>query len=297
MEKNKSIKISESKLIEIIKASVKRNIGQLFDFEIQEGIKYNPDSDTFIFDFKNDNDTDIIQLQKVGYQMIAFNHCYYYGYEFEDTVDKQLRTNFIKSLKFLDGRISEKDRKLFIKNAVNKLDTDISLPSYKIVVYPESMSELNREMLQYLDMFAYPELIEMEMIKSLPSKIDFDYSRFTIEVLNSKLPDGRNRYTEIQKKEVLDNIQKMMDDIHNLQYFSIARDVKKIKYRKFIKNYYSFKNESDRQLLESLTNTNILIIDDVATSGATIGQLINSLRIVNDSNNIVIFSLIGKDFS
>lgn len=293
MEQNNSIRISEAKLVEIIKNTIKKNLKQISDFEIQEGIKYNLSLDTFTFDFNNDNSTDIIQLQKVGYQITAFNHCYYYGYEFEKNIDKKLRTDFIKSLKFPNGKISEKDKEKFIKNAVNKLDNDISLPLYKIVVYPESMSELNREMLQYLDMFAYPNLIKMELIKSLPSKIEFDYKRFKIEVLDSILPNGRNRYTESQKNEAIKNIQAMMDDIHNLQYFSIARDVKKTKYRKYIKNYYSFKNESDKQLFEFLLKTNVLIIDDIVTSGATMSQLINSLRTVNDSNNIVIFSLMA----
>lgn len=54
-------------------------------------------------------------------------------------------------------------------NAVNQLDTEISLPSYKLIVYPESMSELNRSMLGYLNMFASPEIVSMELIKSLPS--------------------------------------------------------------------------------------------------------------------------------
>ena len=157
------------------------------------------------------------------------------------------------------------------------------------------MSEINRDMLKYLNRFASPDIVSMEMIKELPSKIEFDYNRFTIEVLNSKLPNGRNRYTSQQKEVVIKNIQTMMKSIHNLDYFSIARDVNKTKYRQYIRNYYIFKDENDKRLFESIQNTHILIIDDIVTSGTTISHLLKCLRSVNDSNNIVIFSLIGKN--
>ena len=197
-------------------------------------------------------------------------------------------------VKFPDGRITEQDKSTFIVNAVNKLDSDISLPSYKLIVYPESMSELNRDMLGYLNRFASPEIINMELVKSLPSRIEFDYNRFKVEVLDAKLPNGRGRYTERQKKVVLSNIRAMMDKIHNLEYFSIARNVKKSKYRQFIRNYYTFKDENDKKLYEAILSNNVLIVDDIATSVTTLSHLLNCLRSVNDTNNIVIFSLIGN---
>ena len=39
---------------------------------------------------------------------------------------------------------------------------------------------------------------------------------------------------------------------------------------------------------------NVLVIDDVTTSGSTLNEILRSLRIVNDDNNITIFSLIGR---
>lgn len=262
---------------------------------LKEGVTYNEDDDRFKFDFEVDNGTDIIQLTKVGYKVSAFNHCYYYGYQFTEDVDSASRSAFIHSIKFPNGRMSKNDKRTFIVNAINKLDSDISLPSYKLIVYPESMSELNRDMLCYLNRFASPEIVNMELVKSLPSRIEFDYKRFSVEVLESRLPNGGFRYTEKQKEEVLSNIRKMMDNVHHLEYFSIARDVKKNKYRQFIKNYYTFKNDEDKKIYEMILSSNVLIIDDIVTSGTTVSHLLNCLRSVNDTNNIVIFSLIGKD--
>ena len=37
-----------------------------------------------------------------------------------------------------------------------------------------------------------------------------------------------------------------------------------------------------------------MVIDDVTTSGSTLNEILRSLRIVNDDNDITIFSLIGR---
>lgn len=286
--------ITVGDLQKIIAESAMRNTLSEKGTVLKEGVHYNEKNDSFSFDFQNDNETDIISLTKVGYKISAFNHCYYYAYEFSKNIDSAKRSAFIHSLKFPDGRITKQDKNTFIMNAVDKLDSEIALPSYKLIVYPESLSELNREMLRYLNRFASPDIVNMELVKTLPSRIEFDYNRFRMEILEAKLPNGKGRYTELQKKNVIANIQKMMDEIHNLDYFSIARNVKKSKFRQYIRNYYSFKNENDRQLFEKIMDNNVLIIDDILTSGTTLSHLLNCLRTVNDKNNIVIFSLIGK---
>lgn len=295
MKNNRINTIRIEELSDHISSAIIENITSQTGNILKEGVSYDEASDTFNFDFEIDNETDIIQLTKVGYKVSAFNHCYYYGYQFTENVDSASRTAFIHSIKFPDERMSKKDKRTFIVNAINRLDSDISLPSYELIVYPESMSELNRDMLGYLNRFASPEIVNMELIKSLPSKIEFDYRRFIVEVLESKLPNGRNRYTERQKQDVLSNIEKIMDNIHNLDYFSIARNVKQRKYRQFIKNYYTFKNDEDKKTYEMILSSNVLIVDDIVTSGTTISHLLKCLRSVNDTNNIVIFSLIGKD--
>jgi hypothetical protein len=164
----KTITLTESDLHTIIKESIAKIIEELdnakYEQMIIEGVHYDSESDSFIFDFENDYETDIIKLKKVGYKVLAFNHCYYFGYQFETDIDSSKRTKFIHSIKFPDGKISERDKNSFIINAVNKLDSDITLPSYDLIVYPESMSEINREMLKYLNRFASPEIVNMELI-------------------------------------------------------------------------------------------------------------------------------------
>ena len=38
---------------------------------------------------------------------------------------------------------------------------------------------------------------------------------------------------------------------------------------------------------------NVLVIDDVTTSGSTLNEILRTLRILNEDNEITIFSLIG----
>ena len=53
-------------------------------------------------------------------------------------------------------------------------------------------------------------------------------------------------------------------------------------------------NPMDEKLCETIRKQNVLVIDDVTTSGSTLNEILRSLRIVNDDNKITIFSLIGR---
>ena len=53
-------------------------------------------------------------------------------------------------------------------------------------------------------------------------------------------------------------------------------------------------NPMDEKLYATIREQNVLVIDDVTTSGSTLNEILRSLRIVNGDNNITIFSLIGR---
>jgi predicted amidophosphoribosyltransferase len=59
-------------------------------------------------------------------------------------------------------------------------------------------------------------------------------------------------------------------------------------------HFLKFANEEDEQLCASIRNQNVLIIDDVTTSGSTLNEMLRTLRILNEDNNITVFSLIGR---
>ena len=52
--------------------------------------------------------------------------------------------------------------------------------------------------------------------------------------------------------------------------------------------------QADEKLCASIRKQNVLIIDDVTTSGSTLNEILRTLRILNEDNDITIFSLIGR---
>ncbi len=258
------------------------------------GITYDSILQRFVFDFEHDGGEDIVSLTGNGYQVEAFGKCFYYGYEFAEQVDGAVRSAFIKHVKFSESIQDNPDLAMFIKKAVDNLSHQINLYDYNLVVMPESSSKVNEYMLRYIYRFAQPTLRKMELVKNLPANISFDMDAYEQQYLDDVLENGRARYTEAQKEEVKNSINQMLDLIHKKDYFTIAKDVKKSRFRPYMMQFLKFASKADEELCATIRQQNVLVIDDVATSGATINEILRTLRILNEDNDITIFSLIGR---
>lgn len=258
------------------------------------GITYDSVLQRFVFDFEHDGTEDIVTLTGSGYQVEAFGKCFYYGYEFADQVDGAVRSAFIKHVKFTEPLQDNPDLTMFIKRAVDNLSHQINLYNYDLVVMPESSSLVNQYMLRYIYRFAQPTLRKMELVKNLPSKISFDMDAYEQQYLDDVLENGRARYTEAQKAEAKQAIGQMLDLIHQKDYFTIAKDVKKSRFRPYMMQFLKFASKADEELCAMIRQQNVLVIDDVATSGSTLNEILRVLRILNEDNDITIFSLIGR---
>ena len=248
----------------------------------------------FVFDFEHDGADDIVSLTGDGYQVKAFGKCFYYGYEFSEQVESSVRTAFIKYVKFTNDLQNTPSLTDFIKNAIDNLHKKINLYNYNLVVMPESSSKVNQYMLRYIYRFAQPSLYKMTSVKALPSNIAFDMKAYEEQYLDERLEDGHPRYTPAQKEQVKDSINGMLEMIHQKDYFTIAKDVKKSRFRPYIMNFLKFKSDEDRELCSIIRQQNVLVIDDVTTSGSTLNEILRTLRILNEDNDITIFSLIGR---
>jgi len=58
--------------------------------------------------------------------------------------------------------------------------------------------------------------------------------------------------------------------------------------------YEQFATEQDEQLCATIRKQNILVMDDVTTSGSTLNEVLRVLRILNEDNDLTVFSLIGR---
>ena len=59
-------------------------------------------------------------------------------------------------------------------------------------------------------------------------------------------------------------------------------------------DFLRFATLADERLCASIRQQNVLVIDDVTTSGSTLNEILRTLRILNEDNEITIFSLIGR---
>ena len=248
----------------------------------------------FVFDFEHDGNEDIVSLTGDGYQVEAFGKCFYYGYEFSEQVESSVRTAFIKYVKFTESLQENPNLTNFIKKAIDNLHKKINLYNYDLVVMPESSSRVNQYMLRYIYRFAQPTLYKMTLVKALPASISFDMKAYEKQYLDDILENGRPRYSPAAKDEARNAINAMLNMIHDKDYFTIARDVKKSRLRPYIMNFLKFKSEEERELCATIRHQNVLVIDDVTTSGSTLNEILRTLRILNEDNDIVIFSLIGR---
>ena len=258
------------------------------------GVTFNTTDQTFVFDFEHDGIGDIVSLTGDGYQVEAFGQCFYYGYEFSDEVDGSVRSAFIKHVKFTDNLQDNPNLTQFIKKAIDQLNRRINLYDYNLVVMPESSSKVNQYMLRYIYRFAQPMLRKMQLVKALPANIGFDMDGFEQSYLDDVLENGRPRYTQAQKEEVKQSVQKMLDLIHQKDYFTIAKDVRKSRFRPYMMNFLRFASDEDEQLCATIRKQNILVMDDVTTSGSTLNEVLRTLRILNEDNEVTVFSLIGR---
>ena len=59
-------------------------------------------------------------------------------------------------------------------------------------------------------------------------------------------------------------------------------------------NFLRYATNEDKELCSKIRQQNVLVIDDVTTSGSTLNEVLRTLRILNEDNDIRIFSLIGR---
>ena len=247
----------------------------------------NTNNNDYVIDYTYNLPEDIIeivppQLYKVEYG----NYIYWFGYEFREGVGSHTRTQFINYLKGVgNNKIPENELLRFIELPLGELHKQINLYTIDCIVYPLSgRSNLVRTMVQDLNRWTSHDThrLSFELVKSIPSLIEFDWESFEADY-------GDDPYRYSQMSDYVKN--ELLPKIHNLDYFSLAHSVKP-KYRRYIKNFLNL-DEIQANRLASLKGNNILIVDDINTSGATIDEILRIISLINNSCNIYIYTLIG----
>lgn len=262
------------------------------------------DKDIYFVDFEHDKTSDLVKLEEIEMEPIIskyFGYTYYYGYEFSNDVPKNIRRELTKAIRFYSPNIfmAEDTISMLIDRAIKRLNQHIKLSSFNCIIFPKSKSPINTNIIKRITRLNRVSLHTFELVKELPKNIYFDWDRFKNDVLDDTVNVGgriRPRYTEKQKKEKIESIKNILHSIKSSEYFSIADSVRDTKLRLYFDSFLKFKDSDTERLYKTLSRPekNILVLDDVATSGSTLADIIKTIRSVKDDDNIVVFTLLGK---
>lgn len=245
------------------------------------------ENNSFKFDFENDSENDIIKLAAYKLNCTRFkNNVYWFGYKFEENATSSQRTAFINYIKGISGNIPEQDLRRFIELPLFSLKGEFNTYNIDCFVYPISQrSQLVTKMIGIIGECTQHDIsrCSFELVKNAPTEIEFDWEMFESLYADTQ---GYNQMLEHINNEILPKIKQ-------LDYFSLAKTIKP-KYRSFITNYIGFPDIETLEKFKKLKGNNILIVDDINTSGSTLNEILRILNKVNQNCNIFIYTLIGK---
>lgn len=256
---------------------------------VTEGVQF--DGKNFNINFLSSNENDIINLCDITIHETTFDDLtYIFGYEFKEDVSSNIRTKFSHFIKGLDENQKPSIRTIehFVEPPLAELNRIVNLSTFSCILYPRSnRSELTRQIQScILNIMPRTDIESFELVKTLPAKILFNWKTFNADYDGDI---GDQRYLQI--KNYVENT--LMPKIHSLDYFSMAQNVK-YKYRKYITNYLTFNSSEDEEVFKSLNGGNILIMDDINTSGSTLREILKYVRVLAPDSKIFIFTLIGN---
>lgn len=238
----------------------------------------------YAYNYPNDI-IDIVEPQL--YDTIHNNNVYHFGYRFNDDADSKDRTRFIHAIKQIgDTKLTDDQLDQFIKRPLKYLNNKINLYKIDCMVYPLlNRSPLVAKIVRAINDMTSHEMhkCSFEFVKTAPVNIGFDFESF--EADNSDKA-GYNHMIEYINDSLLPKL-------HSLDYFSIAQNVKS-KYRPYITGFIDFKDQESADKFSKLQGDNILLVDDINTTGSTIHEILRKLGKINNNCNIYVFTLIGK---
>lgn len=245
-------------------------------------------SDGYKLDYTYNYPEDLIDIVEPQlYNSIHDNDIYHFGYRFNDSASSADRTAFIHSVKQIgDDPLDDNELEQFIKRPLKYLNQKINLYDIDCMVYPLSnRSPLVAKIVRCIgDMTSHDtKRSSFEFVKTAPTDIGFDFDLFE--------SDHGDEQGYKQMVEYVNN--QLIPKLHSLDYFSIAQNVKS-KYRPYITGFIDFKSLEDVARFSKLQGSNILVVDDINTTGSTLNEILRKLGKVNHHSSIFVYTLIGK---
>jgi len=226
-------------------------------------------------DFKSDTSDDIFHLVNTKTKHSTFNHfTYYYGYKVENS--KKKNKEYHALLNYLKEHSEDEVVKQLIDKSVSSFYEQVS--DIDCIICMESHSNINSYITTTLSDNYKCSVVPVN--KNDPSLIKFNWDKF-----NKSFTKDAHYYNKM-----VNYINNLMKIINSSSNFSLTKQVLP-RYRKYIENFLTI---LDTDLAFILSCKNILIVDDIISTGSTVSEILNVLNNIGYVNNVYIFSLVNN---
>ena len=240
--------------------------------ELYEGVRKSIGGN-FELDWDNDMPEDLVKLEGSCVHITKYHksiRCY--GYKVNKVqANKKDRNEFLSFLKMQPSN----ERTELISRCIEDFYEKCPQKHFDYVLKIPSKSSLNDEIIEQLN--KYDSFKVVSLLKRPTNDLELN-----LDLIKSKF---HGDYIE----NFINYLQKIIDYNKKKDNFSISTF--KPQYRAFIKPMISFGNED----IDNTPYTNILIVDDIFTSGSTMDMILNLLNDLNFQGTITMLTLIQNN--
>lgn len=238
---------------------------------IDEGIRY--DDEEYSIDYEKDLVDDLIRFtDKISFKKDEYGNVVMIGIPVKKS---EYKSKFINDIK-KGVNIDPKDLSFITDRIVNNLTEYVNLDDFDYVVSPKSSSQLTRSLIDKLSTLSNkPKFISDMFLKNDIDNIWLDIETAEKELSNKFL---KKLVKDFERSKGIEGQPMKLQPLTNFQ-------------RKYVRDMLRINSEYDNMLVDML-DKNILVVDDILTSGKTLNDIRMMLSNLN-TGQITLFTMFG----
>lgn len=238
---------------------------------IDEGIRY--DDEEYSIDYEKDLVDDLIRFtDKISFKKDEYDNVVMIGIPVKKS---EYKSKFINDIK-KGVNIDPKDLSFITDRIVGNLTEYVNLDDFDYVVSPKSSSQLTRSLIDKLSTLSNkPKFISDMFLKNDIENIWLDIETAEKELSNKFL---KKLVKDFERSKGIEGQPMKLQPLTNFQ-------------RKYVRDMLRINSEYDNMLVDML-DKNILVVDDILTSGKTLNDIRMMLSNLN-TGQITLFTMFG----
>lgn len=259
--------------------------------DYNDNLKIGEFLDSFEFDLEHNGKTEVIKLTNKVMEIDEYAPCKYFGYEFEEGIDENVKKMAIEQIRSSDN---EDNLLSLASKCVRSLDrvhvfvddvNTVNLFDYKIIFYREPLSNLIKIILNIIDNYIFTLYTSDKYVKELPSNISFDYGSYIKHLRKENL-------NEADIEDSCKTVRNMMTNIHNQTYLKNELNTT-AEFRESLKDFYRFNSRYQCLAFDLIQYDHILVVDDISTNHKNTKWMLNTIRNINPTCELIVLCIGG----